>query len=154
TRAAFGSIDPSIEAVGQEAEARRECYHATVRSAADALGVRDPEAVSRSNRVVAACLKLGRSLNLSEGDLIGLHQGALLHDIGRIGEADESPFKYGSLTQYEWTRASAHVVQGLRIIDGINFLSGARFVVGQHHEGFDGSGYPIGMSGDSIHIHA
>jgi response regulator RpfG family c-di-GMP phosphodiesterase len=86
--------------------------------------------------------------------LIGLHQGALLYDIGRIGDADESLFKSGSMTQYEWTRASAHVVQGLRIIDGIKFLAGARFIVGQHHERFDGSGYPVGLKGDSIHLDA
>ena len=153
TRAALGSMHPPSEAAGPIAELLRESYHATVRSATEA-GARDPEAISRSNRVVAACLRLGRSLNLSQGDLIGLHQGACLHDIGRIGEADDSLFKSGSLTQYEWTRASAHVVQGLRIIDGIKFLAGARFVVGQHHERFDGSGYPVGLSGDSIHLHA
>ena len=154
TRDALGSIDPPGEAAGPMAESLRESYHATVRSATEALGARDPEAISRSNRVVASCLRLGRSLNLRQGDLIGLHQGAWLHDIGRIGEADDGLFKSGSLTQYEWTRATAHVVQGLRIIDGIKFLAGARFVIGQHHERFDGSGYPVGLSGDSIHLHA
>ena len=132
----------------------RRSYHATLRSAAEALGDRDAAAVHRSNRIVAACLMLGTALGLSQGDLIGLQQGALLYDIGRIGDADEILFKPGSMTQYEWTRASAHVVQGLRIIDGIRFLAGARVVVGQHHERFDGSGYPIGLSGDSIHLNA
>ena len=154
TRTPFAFADHSSDSFGPMAEALRQSYHATVRSALGSLGARDPRAVSRSNRVAAACLKLGRSLNMSPADLIGLHQGALLHDIGRIREEDESVFKSGSLTQYEWTRASAHVVQGLRIIDGISFLSGARFVVGQHHERFDGSGYPVGLSGDSIHLHA
>ena len=142
--------EPSAPAM----EALHETYRATLRSAAEALGTRDEEAVTRSNRVVANCLRLGQALSLSQADLIGLHQGALLYDIGRIGDADESLFKSGSLTQYEWTRASAHVVQGLRIIDGIKFLAGARFIVGQHHERFDGSGYPVGLKGDSIHLDA
>ena len=153
-RAAFGSLGSSNEASGPMAEAQYEGYHATLRSAAEALGTRDAAAVSHSNRVVAASLMMGRSLSLGQDDLIGLQQGALLHDVGRIGEADDALFKSGSLTQYEWTRASAHVVQGLRIIDGIKFLAGARFAVGQHHERFDGSGYPVGLSGDSIHLHA
>ena len=146
--------DHSKKPSGATTDALSGSYHATVESATESLGLRDPESVSRSNRVVAACMRLGRSLNMSQADLIGLHQGALLHDIGRIGEADESLFKSGPLTQYEWTRASAHVVQGLRIIDGIKFLAGARFIVGQHHERFDGSGYPVGLSGDSIHLHS
>ena len=142
--------EPSIPTM----EGLHQSYHATLRSAAEGLGARNAEAVNRSNRVVAACLRLGAALGLGQADLIGLQQGALLHDIGRIGEEDEGLFKSGSLTQYEWTRASAHVVQGLRIIDGIKFLAGARVVVGQHHERFDGSGYPIGLSGDSIHLNA
>jgi HD-GYP domain-containing protein (c-di-GMP phosphodiesterase class II) len=154
TKAPFGPPDPSSEDSGPITEALYDSYHATVRSATEALGARDARAVSKSNRVVAACLRLGRSLGLSQGDLIGLHQGALLHDIGRIGDADAGLFQSGSLTQYEWTRATAHVVQGLRIIDGTKFLAGARFVVGQHRERFDGSGYPVGLSGDSIHLHA
>ncbi len=153
-KAALASLDSSSEASGPMAEALYESYHATLRSAAEALGTRDAEAVSHSNRVVAACLRLGRALSLGQTDLIGLQQGALLHDVGRIGETDDGLFKSGSLTQYEWTRASAHVVQGLRIIDGIKFLARARFVVGQHHERFDGSGYPVGLSGDSIHLDA
>ena len=103
-------------------ETLQKSYHATLRAAAEALGTRDAIAVNRSNRVIAACLRLGTALGLGQGDMIGLQQGALLHDIGRIGEANESVFKTGSLTQYEWTRASAHVVQGLRIIEGIVFL--------------------------------
>jgi HD-GYP domain-containing protein (c-di-GMP phosphodiesterase class II) len=47
-----------------------------------------------------------------------------------------------------------HVQHGLKIVAGMPFLSDARFVIGQHHEEFDGSGYPLGLRSQEIHIHA
>ncbi|MEK6304138.1 MAG: HD domain-containing phosphohydrolase [Acidobacteriota bacterium] len=129
-------------------------YRATLRALAAALQARDVETSSHSERVVAYCLRLGKERGLSVNDLIALEQGALLHDIGKIGVPDSVLLKPGTLTPYEWTKMIAHVHQGLRIIDGIQFLSGARFVVGQHHEKFDGSGYPCGLRGEQIHINA
>ncbi|HSO76580.1 MAG TPA: HD domain-containing phosphohydrolase [Blastocatellia bacterium] len=129
-------------------------YRATLKALAAALKARDVETSSHSDRVVAYCLRLGKAMGLVTNDLIALEQGALLHDIGKIGVPDAVLLKPGSLTPYEWTKMIAHVHQGLRIIDGIQFLSGARFVVGQHHEKFDGSGYPCGLRGGQIHINA
>jgi len=127
-------------------------YRATLRALAAALQARDVETSSHSERVVAYCLRLGKEMGLAINDLIALEQGALLHDIGKIGVPDSILLKPGSLTPYEWIKMIAHVHQGLRIIDGIQFLAGARFVVGQHHEKYDGSGYPCGLQGDQIHI--
>ena len=62
--------------------------------------------------------------------------------------------KPGSLTTDEWVRMREHVTLGLRIIDGVEFLSGARWVVGQHHEKYDGTGYPNKLRGDAIHLNA
>jgi HD-GYP domain-containing protein (c-di-GMP phosphodiesterase class II) len=104
--------------------------------------------------VVAYCLRLGRELGLSPRDLVGLEQGALLHDIGKIGIRDAVLLKAGPLTDSEWVDMRGHIEYGLRIIGAIDFLSGARPVVGQHHEKYDGSGYPGGLRGEEIHIHA
>jgi HD-GYP domain-containing protein (c-di-GMP phosphodiesterase class II) len=86
--------------------------------------------------------------------MIGLEQGAMLHDIGKIGVRDSILLKPGPLTEDEWVEMREHVNHGLRIIDGIDFLSGAQAVVGQHHEKYDGSGYPNSLMGETIHIHA
>jgi HD-GYP domain-containing protein (c-di-GMP phosphodiesterase class II) len=93
-------------------------------------------------------------MGLVANDLTSLEQGALLHDIGKVGVPDAVLLKPGALTTDEWVRMRAHVEQGLRIIEGVEFLSGARFVVGQHHEKYDGSGYPNKLRGDDIHLHA
>ena len=93
-------------------------------------------------------------MGLTSNELIALEQGALLHDIGKVGVPDAVLLKPGSLTTDELVRMREHVAHGLRIIDGVEFLSGARWVVGQHHEKYDGSGYPNRLRGDGIHIHA
>jgi HD-GYP domain-containing protein (c-di-GMP phosphodiesterase class II) len=129
-------------------------YRATLRTLAKALEARDVETAGHSDRVVAYCLRIGKDLGLSQNDLIGLEQGAMLHDIGKIGVRDSILLKPGPLTEDEWVEMREHVNHGLRIIGGIDFLSGARPVVGQHHEKYDGSGYPNGLVGEGIHIQA
>jgi putative nucleotidyltransferase with HDIG domain len=129
-------------------------YRATLRALAGALEARDVETRGHSNRVVAYSLRLAKELGLAHNDLIALEQGALLHDIGKIGTKDSILLKRGPLTTDEWKEMREHIQHGLRIIDGIDFLSGARPVVGQHHEKYDGSGYPNGLRGNAIHVQA
>jgi len=129
-------------------------YRATLRGLARTLEARDIETGGHSDRVVAYSMKMGKKLGLTSNELIALEQGALLHDIGKIGVPDSILLKSGPLTSDEWLRMREHVAHGLRIIEDVEFLSGARFVVGQHHERYDGSGYPNHLRGDQIHIHA
>jgi len=129
-------------------------YRATLRGLAGTLEARDIETRGHSDRVVAYSMRLGQEMGLTSNELIGLEQGALLHDIGKVGVPDAVLLKPGSLTTDEWVRMREHVGHGLRIIEGVEFLTGARWVVGQHHEKYDGSGYPNKLRGDAIHIHA
>jgi putative nucleotidyltransferase with HDIG domain len=129
-------------------------YRATLRGLAQTLEARDNETRGHSDRVVAYSLRLGKKMGLASNDLLALEQGALLHDIGKIGVPDAVLLKPGSLTTDEWVKMREHVAHGLRIIEGVEFLRGARYVVGQHHEKYDGSGYPNKLRGDGIHIHA
>jgi cyclic di-GMP phosphodiesterase len=67
---------------------------------------------------------------------------------------DSILLKTAALTGPEWEEMREHINHGLRIIEGIDFLRGAAPVVGEHHEKYDGSGYPLGLRGEVIHIHA
>jgi cyclic di-GMP phosphodiesterase len=125
-------------------------YRATLRALAAALEARDVETKGHSERVVAYCLRLARELKVQDGDLITLEHGALLHDIGKIGVPDAILLKRGSLTEEEWFHMRRHVDYGAQILDGIDFLEGATKIVAQHHERYDGSGYPTGLEGDLI----
>ena len=129
-------------------------YRATLRGLAGTLEARDIETRGHSDRVVAYAMRLGKQLGLTSNELIALEQGALLHDIGKVGVPDAVLLKPGSLTTEEWVKMREHVQHGLRIIEDVEFLAGARWVVGQHHEKYDGSGYPNKLRGDVIHIHA
>ena len=129
-------------------------YRATLGCLAKTLEARDYETRGHSDRVVAYCLRLGKEMGLAPADLICLEQGALLHDIGKIAVRDAVLLKPGSLGADEWPLMQKHVEYGLKIIEGTPFLSGACFVVGQHHEKYDGSGYPNGLRGEEIHINA
>jgi len=142
------------ERLNQTLEVLYVNYRATLRSLAEALEARDCETRGHSDRVVAYCLRLGLELGLNQVELFALEQGALLHDIGKIGVRDSILLKQGALTEDEWKEMRTHIDSGLRIISDIDFLAGARPVVAQHHERFDGSGYPLGLKGKQIHINA
>ncbi|HJQ23602.1 MAG TPA: HD domain-containing phosphohydrolase [Blastocatellia bacterium] len=142
------------ENLNQMLESLYQNYRATLRALARALEARDVETAGHSDRVVAYSLRLGRELGLTHTELIALEQGALLHDIGKIGVRDSILLKPASLTDDEWVEMREHINHGLRIIGGIDFLKGAASVVGQHHEKYNGSGYPQGLSGEQIHINA
>lgn len=125
-------------------------YRATLRALATALEARDVETKGHSDRVVTYCIRLGAQLELAQPELVTLEHGALLHDIGKIGVPDAILRKRGALTEDEWKLMRSHVEQGAQIIRGIDFLSGARRIVAQHHERYDGSGYPNRLEGELI----
>jgi putative nucleotidyltransferase with HDIG domain len=125
-------------------------YRATLRALAAALEARDVETKGHSDRVVAYCLRLGKQLGLNDRELITLEHGALLHDIGKIGVPDAILLKRSALTEDEWNYMRRHVEYGSQILRGIDFLEGASRIVAQHHERFDGSGYPSRLDGELI----
>ena len=81
-----------------------------------------------------------------------LEFGSLLHDIGKIGVPDSILRKPAKLTEEEWVRMREHPLHGQQILRGIEFLQGAARVVAQHHEKWDGTGYPLGLRNEEIDI--
>ncbi len=129
-------------------------YRQTLRSLAAALETRRVEAQGHSDRVVAYCLRLGKELNLTNNEMLALEQGALLHDVGMLQMPDTLMKNTGALSNEEREIIRQHIDHGLKVVSKIDFLKGARPVVSQHHEKYDGSGYPLGLQGDEIHLHA
>lgn len=127
-------------------------YRSTLKALTAALETRDSETHGHSERVVTYSLRLGREYGLSSEQMKSLEFGSLLHDIGKIGVPDSILRKPAKLTEEEWVRMREHPVHGQQILRGIEFLQGAARVVAQHHEQWDGSGYPLGLRGEEIDV--
>ncbi|HEX8116333.1 MAG TPA: HD domain-containing phosphohydrolase [Pyrinomonadaceae bacterium] len=147
--------------VAQRTEELASAYHAlegayrtTLKALTAALETRDQETHGHSERVVNFSLRLGRELGLGEGQMRSLEFGSLLHDIGKIGVPDAILRKPAKLTEEEWVKMREHPLHGSEILEGIDFLEGASRVVAQHHEKWDGSGYPLGLRADEIDLNA
>src|SRR5256714_3507434 len=131
-----------------------DAYRMTLKALITALETRDSETHGHSERVVAFSLRLGRELKLGEEQLRSLEFGSLLHDIGKIGVPDAILRKPAALSESEWVRMREHPLHGQKILSGIEFLEGAARVVAQHHEKWDGTGYPLGLRGEQIDLNA
>ena len=127
-------------------------YRSTLQALTAALETRDSETHGHSERVVSYSLRLGREYGLSSEEMKSLEFGSLLHDIGKIGVPDSILRKPAKLTEEEWVRMREHPLHGQQILRGIEFLQGAARVVAQHHEKWDGTGYPLGLRSEEIDI--
>jgi putative nucleotidyltransferase with HDIG domain len=127
-------------------------YRSTLKALTAALETRDSETHGHSERVVTYSLRLGREYGLNSEEMKSLEFGSLLHDIGKIGVPDSILRKPAKLTEEEWVRMREHPLHGQQILRGIEFLQGAARVVAQHHERWDGTGYPLGLRKEDIDI--
>ena len=141
------TIDMALEKV-------ESSYRITLKALVQALETRDFETHGHSERVVTFSLRLGHELGLEKDALRDLELGALLHDIGKIGLPDSILRKPAKLNDEEWVKMKLHPLHGQKILRNIKFLEGAAKVVCQHHEQWDGSGYPHGLRGEAIDIGA
>ncbi len=125
-------------------------YDRTLSALMSALDARDRETEGHSSRVSQLSVKLGEALGLQAQQLKALERGSLLHDIGKIGVSDTILHKPGPLNEKEWASMRLHPDIGARIVEGIPFLQDTLPVIRYHQERWDGSGYPIGLSGKDI----
>jgi putative nucleotidyltransferase with HDIG domain len=130
------------------------CYRATVSALTTALESRDRATRGNTERVAAFARRLGAVMGLDEGQLAALEQGALLHDVGMIYVPDQIVRKPGKLEPAEWEQMRCHTEYGAQILREIGFLTEAVPVVEQHHERWDGTGYPRALRGEQIDLKA
>ena len=132
-------------------------HAATVRALSNVMEARDSDTGRHAERVARLAIEVGRAYGVTKvgaADLTEARFGFLLHDIGKVAMPDAILFKPGALTAAERSLMSRHPVVGAEIMDGIEFLDEAAKVVRSHHERWDGSGYPDGLSGEQIPLAA
>ena len=145
-------VEQRTAELDQALNSLEDAYRSTLRALTAALETRDLETHGHSERVVTYSLRLGREYGLDSQRIKALEFGSLLHDIGKIGVPDSILRKPAKLTDDEWVLMRQHPVHGQQILRGIEFLEGAARVVAQHHEQWNGSGYPAGLSGEDIDV--
>lgn len=131
-----------------------DAYQDTIDSLLSAIELRDMATGAHSERVVTLALALAQELGLPEERREALGQGALLHDIGKIGVPDDILRKPAELTPGEWVQMRYHAQRGYELLRSVPHLRAASRVVLNHHERWDGSGYPGGLKGKAIPLEA
>lgn len=129
-------------------------YDTTLKGWVRALDLRHHETEGHTRRVTLMTVRLGRSLGLSEPELVHVRRGALLHDIGKTAIPDGILLKPGPLTPEEMEVMQRHPVYAYEFLSPIEFLAPALDIPYCHHERWDGTGYPRGLQGTEIPLTA
>lgn len=122
----------------------------------DVVESRSPEAGNHVRRMAEVCHLLAVSSGMDPDEAAILKQAAPMHDIGKIATPDAVLLKPGKLDASEWDIMRLHPEVGMSILDGSHrpILRAASIIAHQHHEKYDGSGYPRGLRGEEIHVYA
>lgn len=129
-------------------------YETTLLGWSKALDLRDHETENHTSRVLDKTVALSRRLGITDPDLTYIRYGAILHDIGKIGIPDSILKKPGPLSSSEWAIMKKHPVYAYEILKSIPYLQKALDIPHYHHERWDGSGYPEGLTGNNIPLAA
>ena len=136
-----------LQASNRELE---KAYQATLEGWVRALDMRDKETEGHTQRVTKLTERLARSMGIDGDELLQIRRGALLHDIGKMAIPDGILLKPGKLTDDERLLIQQHPLYAYEMLHPIDFLLPAIDIPYCHHEKWDGSGYPRGLSGEDI----
>ena len=131
-----------------------ETLVATIQAISTALEKRDPYTAGHQRRVAQLAMAIGRELKLSQVKIEGLQLGSMIHDIGKIYVPAEILSYPGKLNNDQFNFIKSHPSVGYDIVKDINFPWPIADMVHQHHERYDGTGYPNGIKGEDITLEA
>lgn len=153
-----------LEEVGVEAaiaidnariyESLQRVYMHTIKALISAIDARDHYTRSHSEHVTKISVIIAEEMGLSDQEIEVIKNACQLHDLGKIGIHDYILTKPGRLTEEEWEEIKLHSLKGAEILEPLGFLNGVIDLVRQHHERFDGKGYPYGYKEEAIMLGA
>ena len=142
------------EELRNHAEEVAALHRRTIEVLALAIEAKDQTTHDHLERVEVYAVAVGQELGLDEGEIEALRASALLHDIGKLAVPEYIISKPGKLTPEEFEKMKTHTVVGAEIVEQIRFPYPVAPIVRSHHEKWDGTGYPDGLSGEQIPIGA
>ncbi len=129
-------------------------YLQSVMAFTGAVEAKDPYTRGHCDRVAYYAEKIAREMGMEEDRVNLLMLAGQLHDLGKIGVDDEVLCKAGRLTDEEFAHIARHPVIAWQILEPATFLAEVREIIVAHHERFDGTGYPKGLSGEALSVEA
>ena len=143
-------IEESTRNLSRLYEDLRSTYMRTIKVLAQAIDARDHYTHSHSENVAKYAVAIAEELKLSAKEIETIREACELHDLGKIGIEDSILSKPTSLTEDEWTQIRRHPAIGAQILEPLTFLTSVVEMVRQHHERYDGKGYPECRKGEDI----
>jgi putative nucleotidyltransferase with HDIG domain len=143
-------IEESTKNLTRLYEDLRTTYMRTIKALAQAIDARDHYTHSHSENVAKIAVAIAEEMKISIKEIEIIREACELHDLGKIGVGDSILTKPDSLTPEEWAQIKRHPITGAQILEPLTFLNDVIELVRQHHEHYDGSGYPEGRKGEDI----
>jgi putative nucleotidyltransferase with HDIG domain len=129
-------------------------YISAVRALVQAIEEKDTYTRGHSERVAQMAVEVARRLGLPETEIEYLRFGSILHDVGKIGIPESIVRSPKSLTDAEFKIIQKHPLKGVEILQPITFIKDHMYLIRNHHERWDGRGYPDKLAGDDIPLGA
>jgi putative nucleotidyltransferase with HDIG domain len=145
-----GRIEDSAKSLSRLYEALRSTYLRTIKVLAQTIDARDHYTHSHSENVAKYAVAIAEDMSLSAKEVENIREACELHDLGKIGVEDSVLSKPSGLNAEEWQQIKQHPVIGAKILEPLTFLGVVVDFVKQHHEHYNGTGYPQGIKGDNI----
>lgn len=143
-------IEESTKNLSRLYEDLRSTYLRTVKVLAHAIEAKDHYTHSHSENVAKYAVMIAEEMHLSLEQIETIREACSLHDLGKIGIEDSILSKPSSLTAEEWDSIKRHPLIGPQILEPLTFLREVIDLVRQHHEHYNGTGYPLGLKGEQI----
>ena len=151
---AYRIVKARFRAEQRRAEQLAELHLATIEALARAIDAKDGTAENHIRRVQLYATAVARELGMSDAEIQAVRTAALLHDIGKLAVPEHILSKPGPLTAEEFQKVQAHPQVGADIIAAVPFPYPVAPLIQNHHERWDGRGYPRGLKGDDIPLGA
>jgi putative nucleotidyltransferase with HDIG domain len=135
-------------------ERTKRAYLSTITSLARTIEAKDPYTGGHTERVAEYAIMLARQLGFKDEELSEIEVGAVIHDIGKIGIPDRILLKPGRLDSDEFAEMRRHPEISSYILDELELPAVVRDMARNHHERYDGKGYPDGLKGEDIPLAA
>jgi diguanylate cyclase (GGDEF)-like protein/putative nucleotidyltransferase with HDIG domain len=151
---AYRIFKARFRAEQRRAEQLAELHLATIEALARAIDAKDGTAENHIRRVQLYATAVARELGMSDAETQAVRTAALLHDIGKLAVPEHILSKPGPLTAEEFQKVQAHPQVGADIIAAVPFPYPVAPLIQNHHERWDGRGYPRGLKGEDIPLGA